>query len=60
MFLKIKDGFGNMLKNYEKISKEHKKDRQLWSKETYFQTEKKHYIVCIYIKSRREKKEKRR
>ena len=31
-----------MLKNFEKkISKEHKKDRQFWSKETNFQTEKK-------------------
>ena len=29
-FLKIKDGFGTMLKKYEKISKEHKKDRQFW------------------------------
>ena len=30
-----------MLKKYEKISKEHKKDRQFWSKEADFQTEKK-------------------
>jgi len=28
-FLKIKDGFGTMLKKYKKIIKEHKKDRQM-------------------------------